>query len=254
MKFGRMGGMRRFGLRWAVLCLVAAATLHGRGQALAQDDEIPTIAGGQMVRGTVTATTNNHLSIKTDKGEVYQIAVTDNTRMTKGERQPVKMAAIHTGDSVGAMGLLDPPTKTVHAVFLMVMDAEQAKKARESLGKIYIAGRVTAIDELKLTIRRPDGVSQVIAVDEGTSFRKGGRQLQSVIDGSGPTEGLSVSAGDTGGESVTLADIKVGDSVAGKGELKKGTFVPSQLSIADASTRQRRRRPDGVAAGGAEPQ
>ncbi len=61
-------------------------------------------------------------------------------------------------------------------MFVTVVDAEQMKKAQEDLGKTYIAGKVTAIDELKLTIKRADGVTQVIEVDEGTSFRRGGRR------------------------------------------------------------------------------
>ena len=111
-----------------------------------------TFAGGQMVRGTVTATSPDHLTVKTDAGEIYQVALSANTRLTK-ERQPIKIADIKVGDGVGAMGVLDPATKTVHAVFVGVMDAEQVKKARENMGKTYITGKVTAIDldGLKLT-------------------------------------------------------------------------------------------------------
>jgi hypothetical protein len=43
-------------------------------------------------------------------------------------------------------------------------------------------------------------------VDENTSFRKDN-------------------------ESITLADIKVGDQVFGRGELKNDIFVPSQLNV-----------------------
>ena len=56
------------------------------------------------------------------------MAFSANTRVTK-DRQPVKVADIKVGDGVGAMGVLDAPTKTIHAVFVGVMDAEQVKKA-----------------------------------------------------------------------------------------------------------------------------
>lgn len=120
-------------------------------------------AGGQMIRGTVTAATADHLTVKTETGDVYQVSLSANTRLTK-DRQPVKATDIKVGDGVGAMGVLDAPTKTVHAVFVGVIDAEQVKKARENMGKTYITGKVTAIDmdTLKVTIMRPDGVSQVI--------------------------------------------------------------------------------------------
>ena len=76
------------------------------------------------------------------------------------------------------MGVIDAATKTVHAAALFVVDAAQLQKAREDLGKTYITGKVTAIDEVNLTIERPDGVSQKIMVDESTSFRKGGRRMR----------------------------------------------------------------------------
>jgi len=250
----------RYLLRFTVLCLtMAIAALIEHQPAWAQDGQEmgPSgIAGGQMVRGAVTAVASDRLTIKTDKGESYQVAVTSNTRVMK-DRQPMKIAEIKPGDSVGAMGLLDAPTKTVHALFVMVVDAEQVRKMREGLGKVYIAGKVTAINELNLTIQRPDGVSQVIAVDEGTSFRKGGRQMQTLVNGGSPVSSASdPGPGAAHGESITLADIKVGDSVAGKGELKGGVFVPSELAVMDPSQRQRRRSADGgpsTAAPTAEP-
>jgi hypothetical protein len=208
-------------------------------------------AGGQMVRGTVTATSADHITVKTEAGEIYQVAISTNTRVTK-ERQPLKLTDIRVGDGVGAMGVLDPATKTIHAVFVGVMDAEQIKKAREGMGKVYITGKVTAIDldGLKLTVLRPDGVSQVIEVDEQTSFKRGGRRMAALASGAGVGEvgsggerssGVPAS-GSPGGESITFADVKVGDSVAGRGALKNGTFVPTELGVMDAAMVQQRRR------------
>ena len=215
--------------------------------------------GDRWFAGTVTAVTSEQLTVKTDAGEVYQVALSANTRLTK-ERQPVKVADIKVGDGVGAMGVLDPATKTVHAVFVGVIDAEQVKKARENMGKTYITGKVTAIDmdALKLTVMRPDDVSQVIAVDEQTSFKRGGRGMAAIASGAGVIEagagggrGNGAGAGGTsmgngsggGGESITFADVKVGDSIAGRGALKNGLFVPTELGVMDpAAMGQRRRR------------
>jgi len=216
-------------------------------------------AGGQLVRGTVTAATADHLTVKTETGDVYQVSLSANTRLTK-DRQPVKATDIKVGDGVGAMGVLDAPTKTVHAVFVGVIDAEQVKKARENMGKTYITGKVTAIDmdALKVTIMRPDGVSQVIGVDEQTSFKKGGRGTAAMASGApmemgsgtgggrgnsgGTGAGSGMSAGNGGGESITFADIKVGDTVAGRGALKNGVFVPTELGVMDAAAMGQRRR------------
>jgi hypothetical protein len=215
-----------------------------------------------MVRGTVTAATADHLTVKTETGEIYQVSVSANTRVSK-DRQPVKMADIKVGDAVGAMGVLDAPTKTVHAVFVGVMDAEQVKKARENMGKTYITGKVTAIDmdALKVTVMRTDGVSQVIAVDEQTSFKRGGRGMMAFANGAGAIEmggpgsggGRGTSAGNEngdaaggrnggGGESITFIDVKVGDVVAGRGALKNGVFVPTELGVMDAAAMGQRRR------------
>jgi hypothetical protein len=215
-------------------------------------------AGGQMVRGTVTAAAADQVTVKTEAGEVYQVAVSANTRLTK-ERQPVKVSDIKVGDGLGAMGVLDVPTKTVHAVFVTVIDAEQVKKARENMGKTYITGKVTAIDmdALKLTVMRSDGVSQVIGVDEQTSFKKGGRGMAALASGGGAVDmggggaargrGNGAGTGDNtgsgnGGESITFADVKVGDMVAGRGALKSGTFVPTELGVMDAAAAGQRRR------------
>jgi len=276
--------------------LLIAAAVALPAEVLAQDEQDGprqggvTFAGGQMVQGTVTATAADHLTVKTEAGEVYQVALSANTRLTK-ERQPVKVADIKVGDAVGAMGVLDAPTKTVHAVFVGVIDAEQVKKARENMGKTYITGKVTAIDmdALKLTVMRPDGVSQVIGVDEQTSFKRGGRGMAAMAGGGGVVEmggggpggagrgmgagaasgtgsgarggtvsgaggGIGAGAGSGGGgESITFADVKVGDTVAGRGGLKNGTFVPTELGVMDpAAMGQRRRRgPDGSGPGAA---
>jgi hypothetical protein len=143
------------------------------------------------------------------------------------------------------------------------------KKARENMGKTYITGKVTAIDmdALKVTVIRPDGVSQVISVDEQTSFKRGGRGMAAIANGGGVVEmgsggvgggrgngagsGSGANAGSGGGESITFADVKVGDSVAGRGALKNGVFVPTELGVMDpaAAGQRRRRGPDGATPG-----
>lgn len=213
-------------------------------------------AGGQMVRGVVTAVAADRLTVKTEVGDVYQVVVSANTRVTK-QRQPMKVADIKVGDGVGAMGVMDAPTKTIHAVFVGVIDAAQLEKEKEDLGKKYIAGKVTAVDmdALKITVLRPDGVTQVIAVDEGTSFRRGGRRMAAMMNGSGPVEASGGQGAGSGAseESVTLADVKVGDRVVGPGTLKNGVFVPTELGVMDvAAMRERRRqRANGAESGGA---
>jgi hypothetical protein len=237
-----------------VLCLLMLAGVAAMPLSAQQGQDDPrdgaaSFAGGQMVRGTVTAVAGDHLTVKTEQGEIYQVAVSTNTRLTR-ERQPLKLTDIKPGDGVGAMGVLDPATKTVHAVFVGVVDAEQVKKAREGMGKVYITGKVTAIDMdgLKLTVLRPDGVTQVIGVDEQTSFKRGGRGMGALATSAGVTEvggggrgGANAGAGEHAGDSITFADVKVGDSIAGRGGLKNGVFVPTELGVMDAAAMAQRR-------------
>jgi len=245
------------GVLLAVLLPLAAHAQMG--------DAPPTMAmgNGRMVRGTVTAAAADHLTVKTETGDVYDIVITPNTQVRKG-RDPMKIADVHAGDAVGAMGEIDPAKKSVHALFVTVVDAEQMKKAREAMGKTVISGTVTAINELKLTIKRTDDVVQVITVDEDTSFRKGTRAMMTALaadgteagfGGRGQRAGAAPAAPDTT-ESLTLADVKVGSVVAGKGSIKNGFFVPTELAIADpsaAAPRQQRRRSDGTAPPGSAP-
>jgi uncharacterized membrane protein YgcG len=256
--------------QWIVLAVglmvVTGGVAHGQspdggGDGMRGD---ASLVGAQRVMGTVTAATGEKFTVKTEKGEIYSVVVTANTRFVR-ERQPVRVADVHVGDVAFAIGTLDEGTKTEHALLVNLVSAEQAKKAREGLGKVYIAGKVTAIDDLKLTVLRSDGVSQVIEVDEGTSFRRGARGLGSVINGqsgfgtgggatTGGGRGGNGSAGGSGAEILTLADVKVGDGVVGPGSLKNGVFVPSELGVIDeAAMERRKKRAEGGGAPGAAP-
>ncbi|SNT07406.1 hypothetical protein SAMN05421770_10448 [Granulicella rosea] len=277
-------------LRAATLGILVLATAHAcLGQGGPAQDGPPQggppagggkqggIPGGQMIRGTVTAVAPEHLTVKTQEGEVYQVVTTPNTQIRKG-REQVKLADVKAEDGLGAMGVLDAPNKTLHAAFLQVVDAEQLKKAREAMGKTYIAGKVTKIDTdaLKLTILREDGVTQVIGLDDDTSFRRGGRGGMGMMgmgpgmgggNGGGggnnpdrprrnpPADGQQRQQGG-GGESITLADLKVGDVVAGPGAIKGGVFIPTEVRVADsaaAGIQRRRRNQDGAAPAGTTP-
>ena len=214
----------------------------GRGQ----------FAGMQRVGGTVTAVAGDALTVKGEDGVTYQVTTTPNTRLMKGQGVAFKVADLKAGDGVMAVGNMDAPTKTLHAAMMFATDAEQLKKMRENLGKTYIAGRVTSIDtdNLKMTVPRADGVAQTIGFDETTSFKRGARAAR----GAGGGQGFGGAGGMVpveGGESITLADIKVGDNVAGQGSIKSGVFVPAQLNVATPRPRREgeRPRPTGIQTG-----
>ena len=129
---------------------------------------------GGGTRGTVTAVSGGTVTLKTDTGETWTVISTDNTRVRR-DGQQAALSAIQPGDEVMAMGIPDPDKHEVHALALMDVSAAEVAKAKANLGKTYIVGRITAINETQLTIQRSDRVSQTINLDESTSLHRGGR-------------------------------------------------------------------------------
>jgi hypothetical protein len=188
--------------------------------------------GGQRVEGTVTAATADKVTIQTDAGDTYVVTVSGTTRLIR-DRQPIKASDVKVGDGVTAVGAVDATAKTVQATMMMDVDAATMKQAKEGLGKTYITGTITAIDadNLKLTVMRADKVSQVIGVDDGTSFQRGAR------GGNGAAAAASPAP-----ESITLADVKVGDTIVATGGLKGGVFVPAKMGVSEPGAGGGRRR------------
>ena len=157
------------------------------------------------VRGTVTAVSGDNLTVKTETGDVYKVETGPNTHFRK-QRDQIKISDIHVGDMIAAGGDKDDKGKTLGAVFVMLIDKEQYEKARAEFGKPWTAGAIQSIEDTKITIKRPDNVTQTIVVDENTSFRK--RR-----------------------DSITLADIKVGDNISARGSLQNGNFLATVLAV-----------------------
>jgi hypothetical protein len=147
------------------------------------------------------------------------------------------------------MGQVDATKKTVQAMMVNDVDAATVAKAKENMGKTYITGKITAIDadNLKLTVMRTDSVSQVIAVDDGTSFQRGTRGVTADVVAAGGLAGFGggMRMGGGGGrggnaqgtppapESITLADIKVGDSLIATGVMKGGAFTALKMGVSE---------------------
>jgi hypothetical protein len=158
------------------------------------------------ISGSVQSVTADGLTIKKIDGTTVTVKTTKDT-MFRHERQVEgKLSDFKVGDQVIVAG--DPAgDNAVTAKFVALRPNGPNAMNPEDLGKKFIVGEVTQIAETKLTIKRPDGVEQVIEVDDDTSFKNSKR------------------------ESVTLADVKVGDHVMGRGELKNGTFIPATLMV-----------------------
>jgi hypothetical protein len=186
---------------------------------------------GRGLTGTVTAVAADHYTVKTDTGDIYTIHFSANTRIMKqmaGMREPgesrqgmgagaggnppqqIKATDIMVGDAIAAMGEVDATAKSVGAMVVMQLDPERAKQMREmqaNYGKTWLAGKVTAVDGVKVTLLGSiDSIAYVFVADENTTFRK--RR-----------------------EPVTLVDVQVGDMVRAEGAVKDGTFLATSVNV-----------------------
>ena len=168
---------------------------------------------GREFRGTmgqITEISGSTLKIKLRDGSIGTVNITSDTRFRKG-RQQAQLSDFKVGDNVIVPGdSTGDKTWTAQIVGEGPSQAqmeEMQQRMKDAMGKTVVVGDVKSIDPPKLTVTRTDGVEQTIEADENTSFRKGRD------------------------ESITMPDIKVGDTIFARGELKNGTFVPTAVNV-----------------------
>ena len=134
----------------------------------------------------------------------------------EGERTPpqqIKASDIKVGDAIGASGEMDTTGKSIGAVLVVQLDPERAKQMREmqaNFGKTWVMGRVTAVQDTKITLQSPvDNAAHTVEADENTTFHKR-RDL------------------------ITLADIQVGDNLRAEGAVKGGVFMAATINVMGA--------------------
>jgi len=186
---------------------------------------------GRGIMGMVTEVAPDHFLVKNAANEIYTIHYSANTRIMKQpagpppapgqDRQerpmgggssptPIKATDIKVGDAIAAGGETDDKDKSVGAVFVMLLDPERARAMREmqaNFGKTWLMGRVTGIDEAKVTVHSGvDNADHTFVADENTTFRKQR-------------------------EPITLGDVQVGDNVRIEGATKDGQFIAKTVSV-----------------------
>ncbi len=182
------------------------------------------MGGGAGITGTVTDVAADQYTIKTDAGDTYTVHFSVNTRILKQEiqrrgedgggggnpPQTLKPTDIKVGDAIGVMGEVDAAAKSVGAVVIAQIDPERARQMREmraNYGKTWLQGKVTAINETRVTIfGMMDNAAHTFVANEDTTFRKHR-------------------------EPITLADVQVGDVVRAEGAVKDGIFVASSVVV-----------------------
>jgi hypothetical protein len=172
----------------------------------------------------LTAVNGQSIQITKEDGSVVTVKITADTRFRK-ERRAAALTDFKVGDEVFVRGEENPD----HSWTAQMMGERPAggfggrgpggggaeggqgggpggMRPSGVLGQDYIFGEVKAIDAPKLTILRPDNVTQTVELNEETSLRKGR-------------------------DSVTMADIQVGDHVYVRGATANNVFQPKSVNV-----------------------
>jgi hypothetical protein len=190
----------------------------------AQDQGAPPSSGqrsrpndgqGRPLFGKITALSNGTMQLATPDGTTVTVRITDKTEFRK-DRQPAALADFKVGDIVFVRG----DEAADHSVTAQMIGARAAGGPEGGgrgpgggggagfgeMGKDFVAGEVKSIDAPKLTVLRPDNVTQTLELNEDTSLRKGR-------------------------ESITMADIQPGDHVVVRGALQNNVFMPKNVIV-----------------------
>jgi hypothetical protein len=191
---------------------------------------------GRGTAGIVEEIAPGRFKIKTASGELHTVYYSVNTRFIKGgdegrrrgrtvesapgPPQPIKASDIRVGAVIAAAGEVDGSGKSVGAVVIFQIDPERAKELRAmeaSYGKTWLAGKVVAVNDVRVTLRGgPGDATHSFVADENTAFR-------------------------SGNEPITLSEIRVGDLIRAEGAVKNGTFLATAVAV------MREQRSDGGA-------
>ncbi len=178
------------------------------------------------VFGKLTAVHDQSLEITRDDGSVVTVKISANTRFRK-DRQDAALTDFKVGDTIFVRGE-ENPDHTWNADMIGERPAggfggrgqgqggggaeggrgggPGGMRSMGVLGQDYVLGEVKAVDAPKLTILRTDNVTQTIELNEETSLSKD-RQ------------------------SVTMADIQVGDHVFVRGATANSVFQPKSVNV-----------------------
>jgi hypothetical protein len=173
------------------------------------------------VAGKLTAAHGDSIEVTRPDGTVVTVKISGNTQFRK-EREAAKLSDFKVGDNVFVRGE-ENADHTWNAEMIgerpaggfgngpggqRIGPGGGAGGARPAgvLGQDYVFGEVKSVDAPKLTILRPDNVSQTVELNEDTSLRKGR-------------------------EAITMADIQPGDHVMVRGGMANNVFQPKSLMV-----------------------
>jgi preprotein translocase subunit YajC len=203
---------------------------QGRGQRGPSDGQ------GQPLIGKITAIKDGAVELAKPDGTTVTVKITDKTEYRK-DRQAAKLGDFKVGDMVFVRGEED----TNHVVTASMI-AGRSGGGPESggrgfggngggfgeLGKDFVIGEVKSVDAPKITVLRPDNVTQTMELNEETSLRKGR-------------------------DSITMADIQPGDHIVVRGGVQNNAFVPKSVMVISPEQWKRMQEMGLMPAGNAPP-
>jgi preprotein translocase subunit YajC len=202
-----------------------AVALTAGAAAMSQDQGAPPPGGqrrgpndgpGQPLIGKITAIKDGAVELAKPDGTTVTIKITDKTEYRK-DRQPAKLGDFKVGDfKVGDMVFVRGEEDTNHGVTGLMIAGRSGGGPEGNgrglgsgfgeLGKDFVIGEVKSVDAPKITVLRPDNVTQTMELNEETSLRKGR-------------------------ESITMADIQPGDHIVVRGGVQNNAFVPKNVMV-----------------------
>ena len=170
--------------------------------------------GPRPVFGKITAIQNGVMEITGPDGKTVKVRYTDQTQFRK-DRQPVKASDFKVGDMVAVRG----EEGADHVINATMVGARtggpgggpggggmMGSGPAGTLGKDYVVGQVKSLDPPRMTVLRTDNVTQTLELNEETSLHKGR-------------------------DSITMADIQVGDHIISRGAVQNDVFVPKGVMV-----------------------
>lgn len=172
----------------------------------------------QGVAGAITSISGDTVKLKSLQGGEVTVRITKDTQFRR-DREAAKLQDFKVGETVVVRGT--PAGEREWTAQLIATRGDAQQQFRGEMGKQFVVGEVKSLDPPKLTVLRPDGVTQTIEADENTSLKKMN-------------------------ESITMADIQPGDRLFARGELKNGIFVPVTIMVGSAEQMRFGRRDSAI--------
>ena len=190
--------------------------------------------------GKITAMHDSSIQVLDTNGDTVTVNLTGKTQFRK-DRQDAKRIDFKVGDVVIVRGEENADhTWTAQVISARSMNGPNGRGGglgggpgganrgefgpAGTLGKDFVTGEIKSIDAPKLSVLRTDNVTQTIELNEETSLRKGR-------------------------ESVTMADIQVGDHLLARGAMQNDVFVPKMVMVIGPEQWKRMQEMGGQAGG-----